>query len=86
MGGVGGVDGEILLGGVAAVKEVSEGGGGGAVAEDGTGGEMEDLVERDQTIEAGEHVVYLGGIEAVFDLEEDDVLDWLSVSGGGHVD
>lgn len=83
MSRVGGVDGEILLGRIAAVEEVSEGGGG-AVAENGAGGEMEDLVEGVEAIEAIEHVVYLGGIEAIFDLEEDDVLDRLSVSG--HVD
>ena len=60
MSRVGGVDGEILLGRISAVEEVSERGGGGAVAENGAGGEMEDLVEGDEAVEAIEHVVYLG--------------------------
>lgn len=80
--GVRGVGGQILLGRVAAVKKVSEVEGRGAVAENWTGGEREDVVEGDEAIESGEHIVNLAGINAVFNLEEDDVFDWLR----GHVD
>lgn len=84
--GVGRVGGEVVLGAVAAVEDVSEaeGGGGGSGAEDWARAEVEDLVQGDQAVERVEPCVDLGGVGVFFDLEEDHVLDDLGL--GGHLD
>lgn len=82
MSRVGRVAGEIFLGPVAAVEDVGELEGGGPVPVKGTSGEVLDHVERSETIEAAEHGGKRGVVSALFDVEEDDVLD----GGGGHSD
>lgn len=77
---------EVVLGAVATVEDVSEaeGRGGGSGAENWACAEVEDLVQGDQAVERVEPRVDLGGVGVFFDLEEDHVLDCLSL--GGHLD
>lgn len=53
------IGGEVVLGVVSAVKQVSEGEGRGSGAEEWTGGEVEDLMEGDERVESGDHGVDL---------------------------
>lgn len=75
MVGVGGVVGEILLRAVPAVEHVGEGEGGGAVAVDFSGGEVEDHGEGVEAVETVDHGGELGGVGGGFDVEEDNVFD-----------
>lgn len=65
---------EIFFGSVPAVEDVSEGGGG-AETVDRSGGEVENLVDGGEAVEAVDHGVDLVGVSVVFDFEKDYVLD-----------
>lgn len=76
------------------MEHVGEPEGGGPVAEEWAGGDVEDLREGNETVEAGEHGGDLGLVGVGFDVEEDDVLDGFrrrrrgggggGDGGGGH--
>lgn len=54
---------------------MSKGEGRGPVADDWTGGNMEDGVETREAVEVVDHGIDFGLISTGFDFEEDDVLD-----------
>lgn len=72
--GMCGVRPEIFLGSVAAVKDMSEGGGGFETV-DWSGREVKNLVDGGEAVEAVDHGVDLVGLNVVFNFEGDDALD-----------